>query len=228
MRSSLFLVLLFLVPLSVSAQSKHALQLNVEGYSDDATHTADSNIGNVVMDSQQTEVGRSPAFGLSLQYLLPLAEHVRVGPAIRYLSSYRYWDDDEQDPDAPGTLIGRLFELSARAELRIDLTDALALLPAIDFGVPLLFAAGDLQRDLDQKKQVGYNVNSLPRIGFLIGAELAARYQLNDFLFLRAGFGLQHDRIILYDASTDGDRGLVSRNISIVRLRAVVGLEAQF
>ena len=180
------------------------------------------------MDSQDTEVGRGIAFALGAQYLLPITDHLKIGPGVRYLSSYRFIDDDEQDPDAQGTLIGRLFEVSARAELSIDLADSLALVPAFDIGIPVLFAAGDLQSDLDQKEQLGYNVNSLPRIGFLIGAELAARYQLNDFLFLRAGFGVQHDRIALYDASTDGDRGLVSRSISLVRLRAVLGIEAQF
>lgn len=222
------LVALLYAPHLVAAQSKHALQLNLEGYSDDATHTAESNIGGVLMDTQETEVGRSPAFALSLQYLLPLTDHLRIGPGVRYLSSYRYLDDNEQDPNAQGTLIGRLFEVYARAELTIGLTDALALLPALDFGMPFLFAAGDLQRDLDQKKQQGYNVNSLPRIGFLIGAELACRYQLNDYLFLRGGLGLQHDRITLYDASTDGDRGLVSRYISLTRIRALVGAEVQF
>ena len=147
------LVPLAFLPTVAAAQAKHALQLNVDGYIDDATHTTESNIGGVLMDRQETEVGRGLAFAIGAQYLFPLTDHLRIGPGIRYLSSYRFIDDNEQDPNAEGTLIGRMFEISARAELGINLSKSLALVPALDLGVPVLFAAGDLQSDLDQKKQ---------------------------------------------------------------------------
>lgn len=219
---------LTLMTLSASARADapHSLQLNLELYSDDATHATSRNIGGNLQEDE-TEVGRFPAFALSLTYLLPVMEHVKLGPGVRYLSSYRYIADDSDDENDPGTLIGRMFELYARAEFPISLGDDLTLAPAIDLGVPVLFAAGDLQDDLNAQERLGYSVNGLPRIGFLVGAELGVRYHLVDFLYARAGLGLQHSRISLYDASVDGGVGEVSRSISIMRIRAVLGLEAQ-
>lgn len=177
-------------------------------------------------------MGRGPAFALSLAYLLPLFDELRIGPGIRYLASYNYTEDeaeeeaDDSDEEAPDILLGRMFELYARGEFDIELTEGLALAPAIELGLPILFASGELQEELNARDREGYNVNSLPRMGFLVGAEIGAKYHLHKFLYLRGGMGIQHTRIMLYDASVDSGRGLSSRRLSLMRIRVFIGLEA--
>lgn len=211
------------------ADDGHGIQLTLEGYVDDATHRRETNIGNVDRRKEETEVGRSLSFALSASYLIPVIDRVRLGPGVRYLSSYRYRPDEvEEGQESTDVLIGRLFEVYLRGEFLIDLPGALSLTPALELGVPVLFAAGDLQQDIDNRERLGFSVNRLPRIGLLLGAELAVRYELTPFLFLRGGLGLQHDRLILYDADIDDGAGKASRSLNLMRIRVLAGAEVQF
>lgn len=227
--TALCTVLSIAVQSSARAEDGHGIQLTLEAYVDDATHRAETNIGNISPVEEEAEVGRSLSFALSANYLIPIIDRVRLGPGVRYLSSYRYRPDDaEEDDENADVLIGRLFEVYLRGEFLIELPGALSLTPALELGVPVLFAAGDLQRQLDGRERLGYSVNQLPRIGLLLGAELAVRYKLTPFLFLRAGLGLQHDRLILYDAEVDDGAAETSRTLNLMRIRVLTGAEVQF
>lgn len=221
----LLLSCLLLCPAHAALADAPGLQLVLEAYGDDATLSRSRNIGNTIFDEEELEVGRGLAFAVGLNYLIPITDFLRLGPGARYLSSYRY--SEEADDSDTEVLLGRLFEFYVRGEFAISLPEEITLTPALEIGMPLLLPAGALQEDLNGFERLGFNVNDLPRIGVLVGAELSLRYPLTEWLFVRGGLGLQHDRIILYNASADGGNGEVESDLAIMRVRVLAGVEAQ-
>lgn len=223
------LIFAWWVPSQASADAPKGLVLTLETYADDATERVERVMADL-NEIEETEVGRGPVSGsLSIAYLAPLVGDLRIGGGARYLSNYRYLADDAEEDDE-GVLLGRLFEVFGRAEYLIGLFDDFALVPAVEFGLPLLFASGELQEELDGLQTQGFNVSSLPRMGFLVGAELGGRYQLENWLALRAGLALLHEQFWLYDASVDTNLldAERSRTISLMRFRFGIGAEANF
>lgn len=204
------------------------LQLTLEAYSDDGTLTTARNIGNLVSEETTSEVGRGVALAVGLNYLVPVLDVLRLGPGIRYLSSYRYELDGDDADDGDPVLLGKLFELYVRAEFTIRLPGRFSLAPGLELGIPLLLPAGTLQEDLNNFERQGYDVNDLPRIGVLAGADMSVGYALRRWLVLSAGLGLQYDRILLYDGSVDGGNGEVSSDLVALRVRFITKVEAQF
>ncbi|MDD9970952.1 MAG: hypothetical protein OXR73_32235 [Myxococcales bacterium] len=206
----------------------HNLVLSLESYVDDATVRNEQSLANLQNEQGETEVGRGLLSGsVSLTYLTPLTDIFLVGAGARYLGSYRYEEDDAEEDDEP-TLMGRLFELYGRAEFRITLTEDIQVVPAAELGVPLMFPSGSLQERLDMLETTSYSVNSLPRTGFLLGGEVGGRLRLEHWLALRAAFGVVHEKLFLYDASTEDDIGQASSSFSLVRLKVGLGAEVNF
>lgn len=211
------------------ADSTHTLLIGLESYIDDATDRTELSLGMLQNDQDETEVGRGLVSGsISLSYLLGLTSNFRFGGGARYFGSYRFEEDEQDDDEAEGILIGRLFEFYARAEYLLGLDSELHLVPAIEVGMPMLFPSGTLQTELDELETTGYSVNSLPRIGYFFGGELGARYQLESWFALRGGLGVFYEKLILYDATTDDNVGERSRTFSLMRLRLGLNAELNF
>lgn len=206
-----------------------SLTLSLETYVDDATHRREQEIGGFDVGTDETEVGRGLVSGsISLAFMAPVTKALRIGVGARYLSNYRYQPDDDEDEDA-AVLLGRMFELVGRGEYSITLGSAIALVPAVELGVPVLFASGELQEDLDSLERQGYSVNSLPRVGFLVGAELGVEYRLEDWFAVRPSVALLHERLFLISASVDGNPGAdVGRSLAIMRIRMGASAVAYF
>lgn len=207
-----------------------SLALSLETYFDDATHTSERSFGGIETASEEDEVGRGLlSAAVSLTFMAPVTDALRVGAGVRYLGSYRYRADDAEEDD-DDVLLGRMFELIARGEYTISLTKSLALVPAMEFGVPILFASGDLQQELDGLENQGFSVNGLPRVGFLVGAEVGVEYRVEGWFAVRPTVGLLHERLFLINASVDGPVGTAdaSRALSLMRIRLGVSAVAYF
>lgn len=206
---------------------KQALVLMVDAYADGATDSRSRKVGELPVDDEDTEVGRGPAFALSLSYLRVVADSMRVGGTFRYLSAYSFEPDDEESQDGKQEL-GELMEVAAKFEYALGLTDKIDAILGVEMGIAVLLAGGDLNDELNTLEGEGFNVWGTPRLGLLAGPELAIGYELSDWLSARAGVALLYNKFYLYDASTDDDIGEVSRTFTLMRLRTGVGLEARF
>lgn len=203
------------------------MSLGLDLYFDDGTSNEQFTAGQV-SDSETDDLSSDGLFAGSATFLSRVLEHVRVGGTFRYFGSYSYARDEDEDADP--VELGQLMELTGRAEYLVPLVESLELVGGVEAGLALLIPAGRLADEIDSLQNQGYDTWSVPRIGYVIGPQLGARYMLAEWLALRGDVALQWQRLILLDshAEAGGVEGERDWTVDWMRVRAGIAAEVVF
>ena len=186
------------------AQAQTVVGLGVKGFFEDSKLNGEEQIA--VLQADESYEYRSDGFlSGSIWFLLQLSERIRVGSAVDYYGTYasmtrcdRENRDDCSDFEPNRYEFGKLLEFYGRFEYHVPVSDDLDLLLGTVFGLPVLFPSGDFREEIDGLKEEGANVLSLPRIGYLLGPNIGARWKYNDHLAIRGDFIVKWEQMFLF------------------------------
>lgn len=192
-----------LVGLPATASAQTVIGLGAKGFFEDSRVNGTRQIA--VEEVDESWEYRSKGFlSGSLWFLLQLTDRIRVGSAIDYYGTYtsmtkcdraeRDCTDFEPDPFE----FGKLLEFYGRFEYRVPATDRVDLLLGTVFGVPILFPSGDFREEINTWQEQGASVLGLPRIGYLLGPDIGARWKYNDHLAVRGDLMVKWEQMFLF------------------------------
>lgn len=203
---------ILLLPSAVAAQT--VVGLGVNGFFEDSKLNGTQQIA--VQENDESYEYRSDGFLTgSVWFLLQLAERLRAGSGLEYYGTYASMtkcDDEERDCDDPDNPFepdryefGKLLEFYGRFEYVVPTTPSVDLILGTVFGVPLLFPSGDLADEIDSLQEQGASVLGLPRIGYLIGPDIGARWKYSDHLALRGDLMVKWEQIFMFRTTQNID-----------------------
>jgi hypothetical protein len=154
-------------------------------------------------------------------FLERVADRVRFGGAFGYGGNYNY---------SGNNLLGQLLTFDIRVEYGIPLAPKWGLIGAPRFGLSMLIPAGQLADRINENQLAGYDTWSGPRYGFLVGADIGARYGFTSWLSARATFGYAwYIMLLLNSHASDGEiSASQSWTAQASRLSGNLGLEVTF
>lgn len=161
------------------------------------------------------------SWGLPLHVglLSKLDENWRIGGAFGYGFNY--------DTNNRNGLLGQLLTLDMRLEYTAPLTGAWWLIGGPKMGLSSIIPGGLLQDRITENQQVGYSTLSGPRLGFLVGADLGTRYQLLDWLAIRATLGYLYSMNFLLNSSASSGELSASQSWTATASRFSLALGAE-
>ena len=176
-------------------------------------------VGDNVMQNQD-EVDTFHSM-FQVGFLERLATGVRFGGAFGYGGNYNY---------SGNNLIGQLLTFDMRVELGIPLSAKWGLFGTPRAGLSLLIPAGELLDRILTNQDNGFDTWSGPRYGFLVGADIGARYALTPWLSARGSVGYAWFINLLLNthAENGGVSASQSWTLQASRLSANLGLEVTF
>lgn len=178
---------------------------------------------DVVGDNVQANRDEVDTFGpmFHIGFLERVAHRVRLGGAFAYGGNYNYNGNN---------LLGQLLTLDFRVELGIPVAPKWAIMGTPRFGLSMLIPGGQLADRIYENQQAGYDTWSGPRYGFIVGADVGARYALTSWLSARATLGYAwHIMLLLNTHASDGEiSASQSWTVQASRISGNLGLEVTF
>lgn len=178
---------------------------------------------DVVGDNVQANRDEVDTFGpmFHIGFLERVAHRVRLGGAFAYGGNYNYNGNN---------LLGQLLTLDFRVELGIPVAPKWAIMGTPRFGLSMLIPGGQLADRIYDNQQAGYDTWSGPRYGFIVGADVGARYALTSWLSARATLGYAwHIMLLLNTHASDGEiSASQSWTVQASRISGNLGLEVTF
>jgi hypothetical protein len=244
--SLLFALLLFSLPSVASAQGA-AASPSSQGPSAKASAMFFID-GGIRYDAgtflQRTTVGRNDqednnsikAFGplLHLGAMGGISKHVRLGGAFGYGGNYNISqkltkEERQNDREPQRWEMGQLITADFRMEWSHVVSGPFSVLVTPMAGITAIIPGGDLMIATDEVAD-SHRTSQGPRLGFLLGADMGARYHLNSWFSIKTALGYSYTWQSLLKATANGETADSKRvwKVSASRLSAVVGLEASF
>lgn len=174
---------------------------------------------------EHVDVNRSDvdAFGpmFHVGFLERINGRTRLGGAFAYGGNYR---------TTGNTLLGQLLTLDLRVELGIPIAPKWAIIGTPRIGLSMLIPGGTLADRIQSNQLAGYDTWSGPRYGFIVGADVGARYGFTSWLSARATLGYAwHIMLLLNTRASDGEiSASQSWTVQASRLAGNLGLEVAF
>ncbi len=192
------------VAMPASAGAQTVVGLGAKAFFEDSKLNGEQQIA--VLETDESYEYKSDGFlAGSIWFLLQLSDRVRVGSGVDYFGTYasltkcdRQNRDDCSDFEPDRYEFGKLVEFFGRFEYHVPVTPTFNLLLGTVFGVPVLFPGGDFREEIDAQKESGAAVLSLPRIGYLLGPNIGARWEYNDHLAVRGDMIIKWEQIFLF------------------------------
>ena len=236
--TTLFTLLLLGGTASASAQERpFAAGLGLNMYFDDGERERTStNTGGAFLDNERTDIGSNSLLSGEVWMMAHLTEKFRVGGGLRYFGSYSYCLDDDENctdgdnNDGEGLALGKMLEIFARAEVIFPLTPDLDLLLGADVGLPLLFPGGEFGDEVDALDAMGWSTSDGPRLGYVLGPFVGARYSFEPWLAMRGDIGLMWEKVFLLDSTAQSGqtRADIDDSINWLRVRITLGPEVRW
>ena len=223
----LFACLTVSVPCAASAQTVIGLGANV--FFEDSKLNGTQQIS--VQENDESFEYRSDSFLTgSLWFLLQLTERIRVGSMLDYYGTYTsatkcqegQCDNPDFEPDL--FVFGKLLEFHGRFEYGIGVTEEVSLLLGTVFGAPILFPGGDFKDHIDSLQEQGAGVLDLPRVGYLIGPNIGARWTYSEHLAFRSDVIIKWEQIFLFRTAQNIDGIPFRKTWTTGTLRYEIGL----
>jgi hypothetical protein len=164
---------------------------------------------------------------LNFWFMTEIASRLSFGGNLRFLGTHGYTLDSDEDNPID---LGQMLELGPRLQYLLPITDRLGLAIGGEVALALLFPGRDLGRRIDTLAAQGFDVTGLPRIGFLFGPQVGARYGLSEWLAVRADLGYLWEWLFLLNTSAEsgGLRGEEEWDVDWTRVRIHLGAELMF
>ncbi len=192
-------------------------------HSDDGTMRGSDRRSIQVTDETFDFSGQGRVFG-TLGFLTGLRPRVRGGMSVRYFGGYEYSRSGGRAGDGK---LGQLGEAVAQLQYVLPMYDRWDLVLGAEAGAALLVPGGAFQKEIQALQTQGASVWDVPRVGYLLGPQLAARYKVGQRLFVRGDLGLTWEQLFLF--FTHDDVGAVqfekTRRANIIRYALTVSLE---
>jgi hypothetical protein len=165
----------------------------------------------------------------SLWVLKGLGKGLYVGGQIQYYGSYTTAPEEERNNDTRVKAFGQLLELSGRGEWMYEVMDKVSVGLGAQLGLVMLFPGDDFEKEIDALRDQGASVSSAgtPRLGYLVGPSLAARWRFMEPLALRLDLGLKWEQVYLFKTE-EKIGGIPFRKdwqLDLIRYEVGVGLE---
>lgn len=171
-------------------------------------------------------------FNLQFWALFPvLVDRVRLGGGIAWYNKYSlvYPEDDNGNNNDDRYEVGHTFQLYAQGEYAIPRVVAkLDVLFGFRGGGVVAFPGRDVQTELDQLEEFGYDVMPLPRLGVFVGPHIGGLWPLNEKLTARFDIGIQFVKTWLYVAEAEEEGSLLSRSRHLDTTRTMLTLGLEF
>lgn len=190
---------------------------------------ATTRLGETDRGDESAPLDSRGIYNLQAWVLVPLwkqgwKKHLRGGGGLAWYSRYTLTEGGEDASFEAGNLLQLYAQTEYLVERVVQSVDAVFGLRG---GPLLLFASGDLQRDLDDLSDRGYSIWPTPRLGVFVAPHAGARYPLTPRVRLRGDVSLQLERLWLVRASArDGSITSEQRaSLATTRSQLLVGLE---
>jgi hypothetical protein len=219
-----------LVPAAAAAQS--AIGVGVQAHSDDTTLKGQERIATQAPVDQDQELISDGTFSASLWYLKQYSERVRAGGGLRYYGTYGGLPALEEDRTAdddtpvPPYEFGTLLELYGQAEWVLPVSEGLKVDAVIgtQLGAQLLFPGAQLEEEIKRLEDQGAGVMGGPRVGFLFGPQVGARWTPIERVSVRLDVGVRYSRLFLFDTEEEVDGVAFKKEWDLNVLRTDIGL----
>lgn len=163
-------------------------------------------------------------------FLFQMGDRIRAGSMIDYYGTYAsltkcqegQCDDEEFEPDR--FEFGKLVEFFGRFEYGIPMAESAELILGTVFGLPILFPSGDFEEEISGLQDEGASVLGLPRIGYLVGPNLGARWKYSEHLSVRGDLMVKWEQIFLFRTSQSIDGISFRKNWTTGTLRYEIGV----
>lgn len=165
----------------------------------------------------------------ALWALKGVGDGLYVGGQVQYFGAYTTVPDDARDNDDRVKAFGHWLELSGRGEWMMDVMPEVSVGLGAQLGLVMLFPGDDFEKEIDALQDQGAGVSSAgtPRLGYLIGPNLAARWRLMSPLALRLDLGMKWEQVFLFKTE-EKIGGIPFRKdwqLDLLRYEVGVGLE---
>lgn len=195
-------VVLLISLLSAPAFAQSVIGVSGAFYVEDGELTGEQQASVQTTDESFTYV--SDGFlQASLYYLTHLDPAFRIGGGLTYYGTYTAEIPGDEGDEPEYFEFGRLVEMMARMEYLINVTPTIDIMLGGHVGLPILFTDGDLQREIDELQDQQASVWDLPRIGYVVGPQLSARYKYLDHLHFRFDAGLKWEQLFLFNTTEE-------------------------
>lgn len=165
----------------------------------------------------------------SIWALKSLGQGLYIGGHIQYYGSYTTAPDEEVNNDTRVKSFGHWLEISGRGEWMLDVMPDVSLGLGAQAGLVMLFPGDDFAREIDALRDQGASVSSAstPRLGYLIGPNLAARWRFMSPLALRLDLGLKWQQVYLFknEEKIGGVPFRKDWQLNLIRYEVGLGLE---
>lgn len=196
--------------LSATAHAQTVVGVGAGAFFEDSKLTGLERIA--VQEEEQTYDYRSHGFlSGGLWFLFQLSQRVRVGSAIDYYGSYisatKCQEGECEDPEFEPDLyeFGKLLEFYARVEYALPVLQNIDMILGGVAGTPILFPGGNLDDEIDGLQEQGAGVLSLPKIGYVVGPNLGARWKYSDHLSVRSDLFVKWEQIFIFRTTQEID-----------------------
>lgn len=165
----------------------------------------------------------------ALWALKSVGQGLYVGGQVQYFGSYTTAPDEARDNDDRVRAFGQWLELSGRGEWMVDVMPDVSVGLGAQLGLVMLFPGDDFEREINALRDQGASVSSAstPRLGYLVGPNLAARWRFMAPLALRLDLGLKWEQVYLFKTE-EKIGGIPFRKdwqLDLLRYEVGVGLE---
>jgi hypothetical protein len=222
-----FMLAMVFVPLTASAQT--VVGVGANAFFEDSKLNGLQQIA--VQENDESYEYRSDGFLTGgFWFLFQMGDRIRAGSMIDYYGTYasltKCQENECDNPDfEPDRFeFGKLVEFFGRFEYGIPMTESTELILGTVFGLPILFPGGDLEAEITSLREQGASVLNIPRIGYLVGPNLAGRWKYSEHLAVRADLMVKWEQMFLFRTSQSIDGISFRKNWTTGSLRYEIGV----
>ncbi len=216
-----------LVPGLAAAQT--VVGVGISAYREDSRLNGVQQI-SVLETDESARYGSDDFLSASIWFLYAFSERVRFGSMLEYYGTYtgrekcEEGECDNPDFEPDRYEFGKLVEFHGRFEYAAPATEKFDLILGGVFGAPILFPGGDLKEEIERRQEEGASLIDLPRIGYLVGPNLGARWRYLEHLALRADVLVKWEQIFIFRTAQNIDGVAYRKRWTTGTLRYEFGL----